>query len=108
MLSFTIAIENMNKKKQFSHVSSMKGWTWIEIVEMILRILLKHFESPVSTLFRGSLLEVFYKTGAFKNFEKLTVKHLCWSLFFNKVAGFQAFTLSQLHRNSHKYFLEPI
>ena len=32
-------------------------------------------------------LEVFSKNGALKNFTKLTVKHLCQSLIFNKVAG---------------------
>ena len=31
--------------------------------------------------------EVFYKKGAFKNFTKFTGKPLCWSFFFNKVAG---------------------
>ena len=30
---------------------------------------------------------VFYKKGVLKNFAKFSVKHLCWSLFFNKVAG---------------------
>ena len=27
------------------------------------------------------------KKGALKNFAKFTGKRLCWSLFFNKVAG---------------------
>ena len=31
--------------------------------------------------------EVFYKKGALRNFTKCTEKHLCQSLFFNKVAG---------------------
>ena len=31
--------------------------------------------------------EVFYKKGVLKNFVKLTRKHLCQNLFFNKVAG---------------------
>ena len=30
--------------------------------------------------------EVFYKKGVLKNFVNLTEKHLCQSLFFNKVA----------------------
>ena len=37
--------------------------------------------------FRSGLPEVFYKKGALKNFEKITGKHLCQSIFFNKVAG---------------------
>ena len=31
--------------------------------------------------------EVFYRKGALRNFTKFTGKHLCQSLFFNKVAG---------------------
>ena len=31
--------------------------------------------------------EVFSKKGVLKNFVKFTGKHLCQSLFFNKVAG---------------------
>ena len=36
---------------------------------------------------RDSRPEVFYKKGVLRNFTKLTVKHLCQSLFFNKAAG---------------------
>ena len=32
-------------------------------------------------------LEVFYKKRASNDFTKFTGKHLCWSHFFNKVAG---------------------
>ena len=31
--------------------------------------------------------EVYYKKAVFKNFAMFTGKHLCWSPFFNKVAG---------------------
>ena len=31
--------------------------------------------------------EVFYAKGVIRNFTKFTGKHLCQSLFFNKVAG---------------------
>ena len=37
--------------------------------------------------------EVFYKKGALKNFTKSTGKHLCQSLFFNKVAVLRPATL---------------
>ena len=45
--------------------------------------------------YRSSRSEVFWKNGVLKNFAKFTRKHLCQSLFFNKVAGLQAckFTL---------------
>ena len=32
---------------------------------------------------------VFYKKAALKNFAIFTRKHLCWRLFFNKVADLQ-------------------
>ena len=35
---------------------------------------------------KSSRLEVFFKKGALRNFAKFTGKHLCQSLFFNKVA----------------------
>ena len=33
------------------------------------------------------ITEMFCKKGAPRNFTKFTWKHLCWSLFFNKIAG---------------------
>ena len=36
---------------------------------------------------RTSRPEVFCKKGVLRNFTKFTGKHLCQSLFFNKVAG---------------------
>ena len=36
---------------------------------------------------RSSRLEVFRRKDVFRNFSKFTGKHLCQSLFFNKVAG---------------------
>ena len=37
--------------------------------------------------FRSSRPEVFCKKGALRNFAKFTEKHLCQSIFFNKVVG---------------------
>ena len=34
-----------------------------------------------------SVKKLFCKKGALKNFAKFIGKHLCWSVFFNKVAG---------------------
>ena len=39
------------------------------------------------TLIRSSRTEVFCKRVVLRNFAKFTAKHLCQSLFFNKVAG---------------------
>ena len=38
---------------------------------------------------------MFYKKGVLKNFAKFTGKHLCQSLFFNKVASLRPTTLSK-------------
>ena len=40
-----------------------------------------------NVVFRSSHPEVFCKNVVFRNSAKSTGKHLCWSLFFNKVAG---------------------
>ena len=37
--------------------------------------------------YRSRSQEVFCKKGVYRNFAKFTGKHLCQSLFFNKVAG---------------------
>ena len=50
---------------------------WIRKYQTILRL--------VAFTFRSSLLEMFCKKGALKNFAKFTGKHLCQSLIFNKV-----------------------
>ena len=42
---------------------------------------------------RSSHPEVFCKKGVLRNFSKLTEKHVCQSLFFNKVAGLTSATL---------------
>ena len=47
--------------------------------------------------------EVFYKKGVPKNFAKFTGKHLCCSLFFNKVAGLKPATLSK-KKPQHRCF----
>ena len=44
-------------------------------------------------IYRSSCLEVFCRKGVLRNFEKLTRKHLCQSLLFNKVAGLRTVTL---------------
>ena len=41
----------------------------------------------IDNILRSSRTEVFCEKGVLKNFTKFTGKHLCQSLFFNKVAG---------------------
>ena len=43
--------------------------------------------------FRSSLPEALCKKGVLRNFTKLTGKHLCQRLFFNKAAGLRPATL---------------
>ena len=43
--------------------------------------------------YRSSRPEVFYKKDVLRNFAKFTGKHLCRTLFFNKVAGLRPTTL---------------
>ena len=43
--------------------------------------------STVWPIFRSSRPELFCKKGVLRNLAKFTGKHLCQSLFFNKVAG---------------------
>ena len=47
---------------------------------------------PISKI-RSSRQEVFSKKDVLKNLTEFTGKHLCWNLFFNKVAGFRPTTL---------------
>ena len=53
---------------------------------------------------RNSRPEVFCKNGDLRNFAKFTEKHMCQSLFFNKVAALRPATLSK-KRLWHRCFL---
>ena len=44
-------------------------------------------EDFLNKIYKSSCPEVFCKKGVLRNFTKFTGKHLCQSLFFNKVAG---------------------
>ena len=83
-----LAVNNFHEKL---HLRCSTGF-WI-------RIWLKSYKSNVIIKFMCFLLEfaafiyfctapeVFYKKGVHRNFTKFTGKHLCQSIFFNKVAG---------------------
>ena len=49
--------------------------------------------SAVQRGFPEAVAQMFSLKGVLKNFTKLTGKHLCWNLFFNKVTGFWTVTL---------------
>ena len=44
-----------------------------------------------------------FEKGVLKNSAKFTLKHLCWSFFFEKVAGLQVFYFKK--RLQHRCFL---
>ena len=49
-------------------------------------------------------VQVFYKIGVLKNFAKFTEKHVCWSLFFDKVMSAGSLQLYQKMRLQHRCF----
>ena len=51
---------------------------------------------------RSSRPEVFCKKGVVRNLTKFTGKHLCQSLFFNKVAGLRQKTKIFCKKNMYK------
>ena len=60
----------------------------VDTTQFVLRDCKAPHEVP-----RSSRQEMFCKKGVHKNFAKLTGKHLCQTLFFNKVAGLKPTTL---------------
>ena len=52
--------------------------------------------------------ELFCKKGVLRNFTKYTWKHLCQSLFFNKVAGLMASGHSEVKQEMSKILLTQL
>ena len=52
---------------------------------------------------RSSRPEVFFKKVVLRTFAKCTGKHLCWSLFYNKVEGLRSASLLK-KRLQHRCF----
>ena len=63
----------------------------------------KKKKNVIWTCFRSSRPEMFCKKGVLRNFVKFTGKHLCQSLFFNKVVGLRPAILLK-KRLSHRCF----
>ena len=72
-----------------------------------------HVKSPLeilrnsSTIFRNSHRRRSIKKAFLKDFVIFTGKHLCWGLFFDKVAGHQSCNFIK-RRLQHRYFLVNI
>ena len=56
-----------------------------------------HDKTNYTTGYKSSRPEVFSKKGVLKNFWKFAGKHLCQSLFLNKVADLRSATLFKEH-----------
>ena len=59
------------------------------------------FRKKLFGSYRSSLSQMFYKIGDFKNFAKLIRKHLFWSLFFKKIAGWRLKACIFIKRKLH-------
>ena len=53
---------------------------------------------------RSSRSEIHLNIGVLENVGNFTGKYLCWSLFFNKVAGLQLYLKRRQHRCISKKF----
>ena len=53
----------------------------------------------------NSITQKFFKKEVLKNLAKFIGKHLCWNLFFNKVAGLRPATLSKKKVFSCEFYL---
>ena len=77
--------------------TSAKDCFCIAHTPLIVNLSILLYSAPSSSssrlLLRSNCPEVFYKKGVLRNFDKFTGKHLCQSLFFNKVAGYRPATL---------------
>ena len=56
-------------------------------VRVISRIPLKIYDGTSKKNSEAAIGSVYYKKAVPENFTKLTEKHMCWSIFFDKVAG---------------------
>ena len=72
----------------FSPLKKMFGWRMIQMCKIFFSL---EFNGEHKT--RTSRPEVFCKKGVLRNVTKFTGKHLCQSLFFNKVADPRPATL---------------
>ena len=72
-------------------ITKIRSWWW------------PYGDTKSSNMIRSSHPEVFYRKGALTNFTKFLGKHLCQSLFFNKVTDLRPATLLK-KRLWHRYF----
>ena len=66
---------------------NLLNWAAIKTIGVCTTFLILRVKITPRTCFRSSRQAVFCKEGVLRNFAKFTGKHLCQSLFFDKVAG---------------------
>ena len=74
------------------------------LLSLCLNRVCNYYKQIDGVAFRSILSRCSVKKGVFKNFAKFAGKHMCQSLFFNKVAGLRLGTLLK-KRLWHKCFL---
>ena len=62
-------------------------------IDLFQNFFLYKKSTKINLLYRSSHQRCSLKKVFLKNFTKFTGKHLCWSLFFNKVSGLRPATL---------------
>ena len=86
-LSLTLSVREINEKLTFWDIDNCTKWatsaTAINKNFSLLLTVLAVFD--IILYIQKQPPEVFYKKGVLRNFAKLTRKHLCQNLFFNKV-----------------------
>ena len=76
-------ISSPNVKHQSHYVSNDSEWKPSKSLQWY------HYICSETITYQKQPPEVFCKKGILRNFAKFTGKHLCQSLFFNKVTGFR-------------------
>ena len=79
----------------------------ISVKNCIIQILLQKAARNSSTIFRSSHQRCSIKKAFLRHFMMFIGKHLCWGLFFNKVAGYQCCSFIK-KRLQHLCFLVNI
>ena len=88
---YCVTINNIKTLKVSTSNPMMSSAIWQIFFEFL--IFCDFFHEPLGI--RSSHPEVFYKKDVLRNFAECTGKHLCQSLFFNKVAGLSNMTYFQ-------------
>ena len=65
-------------------------------------------QTMITVHLRSSRPEVFCKKGVLSNFAKFTGKHLCQSLYFNKVASLRCFPVNFAKFLRTPFFIEHL